>query len=454
MKIVELVEITKSYFLNYCNNSKFLYSVLCAFGVYKIVYYAFFDGLRGIPGPWASRFTFYPIRKALVSGETTRYLLSLHKKYGPVVRIGPNWVSDSRVSDFKKVMATHRFRKSSDYDGFAGVHQNIFSTRDEEFNRMRRRQIGPAFSHTGLDSVESIVQSICVDSLIDKLGEMVDNGAGSAQFNYFKYLQNTTADVIGELAFGERFYALENDGHPVTGWVNESLKNSFIFSSFPILRYFQNIIPGLTIIEPELRQFCLDAIKRRKDLVKSGKFSNDRIDILQMYLVAVNNSDKKPLSNNELIAEMVIMVLAGVDTTSITLTWLITYYMLYPKVYQRVVEEVRSNFPNKEHKITHKESREKLPYFVATVYEALRIRGAVGGALAREVPMEGIELSGYQIPQGTNVFMFVPGAHQDTQVWGNDVSFNPERFLGPQGESLKKEILAFSTGVRMCPGRK
>ncbi|OMJ11248.1 Cytochrome P450 2U1, partial [Smittium culicis] len=32
-------------------------------------------------------------------------------------------------------------------------------------------------------------------------------------------------------------------------------------------------------------------------------------------------------------------------------------------------------------------------------------------------------------------------------------TFNPDRFLGPEGEKLKKEIVAFSTGVRICPGR-
>ncbi|OLY79478.1 Cytochrome [Smittium mucronatum] len=172
-----------------------------------------------------------------------------------------------------------------------------------------------------------------------------------------------------------------------------------------------------------------------------------------MYLTAINSSNKKPLSNDELISEMVIMIIAGVDSTSITMTWLVTYYMLYPKVYKRVLNEVRTNFPEKDHKITYKEAREKLPYFVATVYEILRIKGSVGGGLNRDVPEEGVNLSGYYIPHGSELTMFIAGAHEDTQIWGRNLSFNPDRFMGSEGEKLKKEIFAFSYGIRICPGR-
>ncbi|OLY79477.1 Benzoate 4-monooxygenase [Smittium mucronatum] len=350
-------------------------------------------------------------------------------------------------------MASYKFRKSSNYEGFGGSHQNIFSTRSEDFNRMRRRQLGPSFSQTGLDSVESIVEAICVDTFIKKMNELVQNGNGSAQINYFKYFQDVTADVIGELAFGERFHAIEKNGHPVTSWVNESMKRSSKTSMFPLLKALMPYIPALDTVVPELKRFCLQAINNRRALINSGKFDKDRIDILQMLLVSVNTSNKKPLSDDELIAEMVTMVIAGVDTTSITMTWLVTYYMLYPKVYKRVADEIRSNFPDKDYKITDKEAREKLPYFVATVYETLRIKGSVGGALARDVPKDGVELSNYYIPQGVEVCMFIAGAHQDPQVWGNDLSFNPDRFIGPNGENLKKEVLAFSAGVRICPGR-
>ncbi|OMJ24568.1 Vitamin D 25-hydroxylase, partial [Smittium culicis] len=172
-----------------------------------------------------------------------------------------------------------------------------------------------------------------------------------------------------------------------------------------------------------------------------------------MYLTAINTSNNKPLSEDELISEMVTMVIAGVDTTSITMTWLTVYYMLYPHIYKKVVDEIRTNFPDKDRKITQHDAKEKLPYFIATVYETLRVVGSVGGSLFREAPKDGVEILGYNIPQGNEFGMFLPGTHNDTDVWDDPKTFNPDRFLGPEGEKLKKEIVAFSTGVRICPGR-
>ncbi|OMJ26239.1 hypothetical protein AYI69_g1654 [Smittium culicis] len=53
-------------------------------------------------------------------------------------------------------MASYKYRKTELYDGFKNVHKSVFSAHDEDFNRMRRRKVGPAFCKTGLDSVESL----------------------------------------------------------------------------------------------------------------------------------------------------------------------------------------------------------------------------------------------------------------------------------------------------------
>ncbi|OMJ12033.1 Steroid 17-alpha-hydroxylase/17,20 lyase [Smittium culicis] len=307
-------------------------------------------------------------------------------------------------------MASHRYRKSEIYEDFANIGETIFSTRHEDFNRMRRRQVGPAFSTTGLDTVDSLLFELCVNNVEHKFIRDIELGGGATEFNYFKHYQNIAADVIGELAFGKSFDAVKNDGHEIIGWVNASMRNAMFYDE-------------------------------------------KRIDILQMYLTAINTTNNKPMTDDEIVSEMVTMVIAGVDTTSITMTWLTVYYMLYPHIYKKVLDEIRTNFPDKDIKITHHDARNKLPYFIATVYEVLRVVGSVGGTLFRSAPKEGVEILGYNIPEGNELIMFVPGTHNDTEVWDDPTTFNPDRFLGPEGENRKKEIVAFSTGVRICPGK-
>ncbi|OMJ18360.1 Versicolorin B desaturase, partial [Smittium culicis] len=451
--LIKIADLSYSYVLKNFYNKKTLYSVFIAYGVFKTIYFVFVDPLRKIPGPWYARFTSFPTMFALMRGEATTYFQSLHDKYGPIVRACPNEASVANTKEFKKIMASYRYRKSEIYEGFANVGESVFSTRHEDFNRMRRRQVGPAFSTTGLDTVDSLLFGLCVTNVENKFIQDIELGDGAAEFNYFKHYQNIAADVIGELAFGKSFDAVKNDGHDIIEWVNASMRNSIIFKSFPLLKLIQGLIPALTVNETKLRNYCIEAINNRRDLIKNNKYDNERIDILQMYLTAINTSNNKPMTDDEIVAEMVTMVIAGVDTTSITMTWLTVYYMLYPNIYKKVLDEIRTNFPDKDSKITNHDARNKLPYFIATVYEVLRVVGSVGGTLYRSAPKEGVDILGYNVPEGNELVMFVPGTHNDTDVWEDPKTFNPDRFLGPEGEKLKKEIVAFSTGVRICPGR-
>ncbi|OMJ21853.1 Versicolorin B desaturase [Smittium culicis] len=451
--LLKLSDLSSSNFLKSLFSKKYIYSILCAYGACKALYYFFIDPLRKIPGPWYARLSGSPFMIVIMKGEMTRYLQSLHDSYGPIVRITPNALSISSTMEFKKIMASYKYRKTDIYDGFMNVHQSIFSTRDEDFNRMRRRQVGPAFSQTGLDTVDLLLINLCVTNVEAKFNQIIEEGNGVAEFNYFKFYQNVAADVIGELAFGKSFDAVKNNGHDIIHWVNVAARNTIIFKTFPALKLIQGLIPALSREERKLRNYCLDSIKQRRELIENNKFDNERVDILQMYLAAINTSNNKPLSDDEVIAEMVTMIVAGVDTTSITMTWLTVYYMLYPNVYKKVLDEIRVNFPNKDYKITSQDAREKLPYFIATVYEVLRIVGSIGGSLFRSVPKGGADILGYSIPQDIEVAAFIPGTHNDTEVWENPRSFNPDRFIGPKGDELKKEIVAFSTGVRICPGR-
>ncbi|OMJ19746.1 putative sterigmatocystin biosynthesis [Smittium culicis] len=387
------------------------------------------------------------------SGETQRHFQSLHDKYGSLVRAGPNTISCSTNKEFKQVLASYKYRKSSIYEGFANVHQNIFSTRDENYNKTRRRQVGPALSQKGLDVIESLVTSVCVDSVGDKLEQITKEGDGSTEINYFNFFQNVTTDLIGELGFGIKIGSIQNNGHPLIGWVNASMSNSMFYNSFPLLKSFQRIVPGLSRNETNLKNLCMGQIKSRKELIKSNNLDPNTYDVLQVYVTATNPSTNKPLSDDELLAEIVAVVIVGVHTTSITMTWMMAYLMAYPEVYRKLVQEVRTTFPERSKKITISEAKENLPYLVATVYEVLRIIGSHGNNLFREVPKEGLEIHGCKIPSKVEIGMFLPGANLDSSVWEDPKTFNPDRFLGADGDKLKKEVAAFSTGVRMCPGK-
>ncbi|OMJ10620.1 Cytochrome P450 2L1 [Smittium culicis] len=77
----------------------------------------------------------------------------------------------------------------------------------------------------------------------------------------------------------------------------------------------------------------------------------------------------------------------------------------------------------------------------------------VTGLLSRENNFENLELSGFQIPKGTEINLYIEGANKNPDFWESPDSFYPERFMGPKGEILRKNVATDSHGVRICPGR-
>eukprot|EP01018_Ginkgo_biloba_P004896 Gb_40529 [translate_table: standard] len=95
----------------------------------------------------------------------------------------------------------------------------------------------------------------------------------------------------------------------------------------------------------------------------------------------------------------------------------------------------------------------KLEYLQAIVKETMRLH-PVTPLLAPHLSTESCQISGYQIPANTWVFVNVWAIVRDKNLWENSTEFWPERFEGSKidvkGQDF--ELLTFGSGRRMCPG--
>ncbi|KAJ1815041.1 hypothetical protein LPJ60_005853, partial [Coemansia sp. RSA 2675] len=111
---------------------------------------------------------------------------------------------------------------------------------------------------------------------------------------------------------------------------------------------------------------------------------------------------------------------------------------------------VRQAFP-RHHLITYAEGKAHLPYLEACIFESMRIRPVSGFPMPRVVPEGGATFQGHYLPAGTMLGVNVSGVNNHASLWSNPRKFMPERFL--DDEKAKNNILTFSSGVRVCPGR-
>lgn len=97
-------------------------SILILLCVLAVLYIRAFGGSLGsVPGPLDARFSSLWMTKHSWQGDMHRTMIKLHKKYGNLVRTGPNEVSVVDLAVIKKIYAAGtKFSKSGWYVVFQG----------------------------------------------------------------------------------------------------------------------------------------------------------------------------------------------------------------------------------------------------------------------------------------------------------------------------------------------
>ncbi|KAI8318069.1 putative cytochrome P450 monooxygenase [Martensiomyces pterosporus] len=430
-------------------------TALCAglaiYMIWKATYALYFSPLRNIPGPFLERITNLPGLVKIARGGMVDMVLSSYERYGSLFIMSNKIVVVCDPSDCRLILATHAFRKDMLYANIDIMEPNMLLTRDPELNKQRRRQVGPAYSLASLHKMESTILAAGAQQLLDKWNSAIEHSAtGKAKVCYGNDFMLITFDVIGSLGFGKTQRSLAAGDLTVAQWVkrtNNLLLMQAVAGELKWLPFSYLLTKLLRKDVDELIDFVNRSVEERRQLLAEGVAKPD--DILQAFIDAEDTESKIRMTPSQVTAEVIMTFVGGTDTSSITLTCTIHLLMLHPQHYTRAVDEVRSSF-DKDHLITFDEVKERLPYLEACVYESMRML-PVTPPLPRVVPPGGVTLQGHFIPEGYTCMVAIPAAHMNKDVWDEPHIFRPERFIG--NEESKRNVLTFSSGVRVCPGR-
>nr|BBD34744.1 putative cytochrome P450 [Eschscholzia californica subsp. californica] len=184
---------------------------------------------------------------------------------------------------------------------------------------------------------------------------------------------------------------------------------------------------------------------------------DDFMDVLMSTLPDDDDSLFTKYSRDTVIkANSLSMVVAGSDTTSVSLTWALSLLLNDKQVLRKAQDELDNKVGRGRH--VEEKDIDNLVYLQAIVKETLRMYPA--GPLS--VPHEAIEdcsVGGYHIKTGTRVLANIWKLQRDPRVWSNPSEFRPERFLDNESNGTKLdfrgqhfEYIPFGSGRRMCPG--
>jgi cytochrome P450 len=173
------------------------------------------------------------------------------------------------------------------------------------------------------------------------------------------------------------------------------------------------------------------------------QFDPSSTDILSL-MVSGRDENGEPMTDTELHDELVGFLLAGNDTSSTSILWVLYWIHQSPIIRDKLVQELNSLGANPDPNAIL-----ELPYLTAVCQEALRI-SPVSLFSAPRIVKSPVELMGYQIDAGTWVTACIYLAHQREEIYPQPQLFKPERFLDRSFSAY--EYLPFGGGSRRCIG--
>ena len=270
-------------------------------------------------------------------------------------------------------------------------------------------------------------------------------------------IMKSTCSIMGYICYGT-FYDAESEE------VKTILSTASEFGTSVAFGVICDYIPQAEfLLKGKLRKFKLlmERIAKYSDKLSSAHIENydgeNMRDISDMYRKIgedLSESEKKVLKiNDRLLKDATASNFgAGFGTISLTLCHSIMLMAHHPDIQVKVQDEIdrvigRENLPDVD-------DINDLPYTMAVINEVYRYHSMSAFTFAHSTTCD-TELDGYFIAKGTPVMFNLWSAHRDTTVFTDPDTFNPDRFMTPDGKLDKKaveNVIAYGLGIRRCGG--
>jgi len=327
------------------------------------------------------------------------------------------------------------FHKSRDYAALEFILGRGLLTNEGHSWQTQRQLIQPAFRHESISAYAEIMAA----SAATHLARWRDRQT----CNLHEEMADLTLDVVTRCLFGSR---LAQDTRAIGTEVAAVMERFFsqaalaflLPDGFPIPKS-----PRLLRSRRHLNEVIFSMIRERR------RSPAPATDLLQTLITAADD-DGARMNDLQLRDEIMTLFLAGHETTANALTW--TWYLLAqnPAVERTLHEELDRVLGGRAPAFA---DLSRLPYTEMVIKESMRLFPPAWG-IGRRALRE-IDLRGYRIPKGTNVFLLQWLTQRDARFFPEPLRFDPERWRSDpirSGVLPRFSYFPFGGGPRVCIG--
>lgn len=304
---------------------------------------------------------------------------------------------------------------------------------------VQRRMLNPLFGKEGMDILLKHID------LISKKYSTPDH---NEEINWTKYMFEYTLEVAFTSFFGANFTddkktELLKASSNCIRFVSKRMSN--IFNAPVYLPSKKNRQFKKSFLY--LKHTVEDIYNARVNLLDSP--ANDLLDLL-MKAQDDENRNKK-LSKDQVWDQILSFLIAGHETTALTMSWFFYLLAQNPEVQEKIALECKNNHYAFENSL----ALSQYPYLMAAINETMRLYPS-GWILARTASEEA-SVGGFRVKKGSTIAVSPLITHRDSRWWNDPEKFIPERFL--EGHALfnqapKNAFIPFSIGKRNCIGSR
>ncbi|KFO37341.1 cytochrome P450 3A9 [Fukomys damarensis] len=410
----------------------------------------------GIPGPKPLPFfgNMLTSRKGIWGFDATCY-----KKYGkiwgfydgqqPVLAItDPDIAKTVLVKECYSVFTN---RRSFGPVGF--MKKAISISEDEDWKRIRTL-LSPTFTTGKLKEMFPIIEQYG-DVLVKNLRQLAKKGEPVSMKDIFGAY---SMDVTTGTSFGVNVDSLNNPKDPFVEKIKKILKFSFLDPLFLLILFFPFLTPvmealNISIFPKDVTDFFKKSIEEIKESRLKEK-EKHRVDFLQLMINSQKSNgteSQKALSDLELVAQSIVFIFAGYETTTSALSFVMYELATHSDVQKKLQQEIDTILSNKT-PVTY-EALAQMEYLDMVVNETLRLY-PIAGRLERACKKD-VEINGVVIPKGSVVLIPTYVLHRDPKYWKDPEEFHPERFSKKNKGNIDPYIyMPFGAGPRNCIGMR
>ncbi|HEY0746824.1 MAG TPA: cytochrome P450 [Steroidobacteraceae bacterium] len=363
------------------------------------------------------------------SEESLTRLQDYFARFGDVYRVfAPargvyNYVINN-PEDIKRVLLTnHRnYTKGEGMDRVKILLGNGIMTSEGAFWRRQRRMMQPSFHRRVIDQFSTLISEVN-----EKFAQRwAEHSARKEPVNVSSDTSELTLEIVLRSIFGSDLQRLEhqmgaNPFEVVAKQPNRDLKFAFQFRS--------------------LGKLVGELIQKRRHAPE------EHFDFLSMLMLTRDRESDEPMSDKELIDEVLTLIVAGHETTAAALTW--TWYLLGQ--HREAAEQLEAEADQTAEGLMALSAAEAMSATHQVLQESLRLYPP--GWLISRRAIEGDELGGFVIPPRTDVFISPYMLHRHPAFWSDAEEFKPERFADADAnERHKFAYIPFAVGPRHCIG--